>query len=408
MIRSRTCDCSFGQLPIASVKRRPGTTAACFLAHLQNEREILSSSSMNERCVAILGWRDEPTDAVEEYCQNLSHALPHHGIQLELYRVRWPEVGWTRALGELRRKAQESQAKWFLVQYTALGWSRRGFPSRVIRTIRAIKKGGKSCGVVFHDPSPYPGERLIDGLRRAIQLHTMKKIVDLADLNVLTIPPENISWIPKGRPNVVFIPVGANLPHPETAWDLESQRADRKPTVAVYSISDGALGGIEAKRVAVALRFATEQFGPVRLLVLGRNSEVRGRQLQEELSGSRVEIKIHGLLKADEVVRVLSGCDVLLFVRGPISSRRGSALAGIACGLPVVAWTGWETGPPVTEAGVMLCPENAEDAFGPALVQVLKDDALRATLREHSRRAQAQHFSWDRIAGKLAVVLHSR
>ena len=47
-------------------------------------------------------------------------------------------------------------------------------------------------------------------------------------------------------------------------------------------------------------------------------------------------------LTAEEIVRKLGASDVMLFARGPISTRRGSALAGIAC-------EGWETAPPITE-----------------------------------------------------------
>lgn len=105
---------------------------------------------MNERCVAVLGWRDEPTDAVEEYCQYLSRALAAHGMQLELIRVPWPEIGWRRAVQDLREKTRDSRNTWFLLQYTALGWSRRGFPLRVLSVIRALKKNGGRCVVVFH------------------------------------------------------------------------------------------------------------------------------------------------------------------------------------------------------------------------------------------------------------------
>jgi len=83
---------------------------------------------------------------------------------------------------------------------------------------------------------------------------------------------------------------------------------------------------------------------------------------------------------------------VLLFAGGPISTRRGSALAGIACGLPVIAALGCETAAPITEAGVVLLPEDSDSEFGPALVRVLSDSAYRESLRERSRRAQQRYF----------------
>jgi hypothetical protein len=45
---------------------------------------------MNERrIIALLGRRDEPTDAVEEYCRYLAGALRDRGFAMELTRVPW-------------------------------------------------------------------------------------------------------------------------------------------------------------------------------------------------------------------------------------------------------------------------------------------------------------------------------
>lgn len=362
---------------------------------------------MTERCVAILGRRDEPTDAVEEYCQYLGGALSKQGIQLEIIRVRWHELGWNEGLKVLRREMKESQATWAAVQYTTLNWSRRGFPVRVLKVIRAAQGSGKRCAVVFHDAGPYGGQRLVDGVRRQVQLYTMRRMVQSADLTVLTIPREKVTWMPEDARRAVFIPVGANLPQPEAAWKAKRDNPE-KPAIAVYSVTGGAAEEKEVKRIEEAVRSASEKLGPIRLSVFGRNSEVGGKKLQERLAGSQVEVVVHGLLKGEEIVGEFGRSDVLLFVRGTISSRRGSALAGIACGLPVVAYEGQETAEPVTEAGAVLLPENSESELGPALVRVLQDDAFRAELRERSCRAQLKYFSWDVIAAKYATALRDR
>jgi len=354
--------------------------------------------------LAVLGRPDEPTDAVEEYCQYLSEALSTHGIHLESFRVRWNQLGWSRALGELREKAAEYEANWYLIQYTALAWSKRGFPLRILGFLRTLKKSGRHCAVVFHDPAPYSGTRMADKIRASVQLYVMRRVVKQASLSVFTIPIEKVWWLLKGRSNAVYIPVGANLPNPETAWDLEHKRKGRTPTVAVYSITGGASGQIEVKQIAAAIRYVCQQMGPVRLTVFGRNPDVPEERLREELSGSQAEVLVHGLLKAEEIVEMLSASDVLLFVRGFLSSRRGSAIAGIACGLPVVAREGWETGPPITDAGVVLVPPTSPDELGPALLRVLQDGGLRASLRERSRHAQSQYFSWDAIASKYVAA----
>lgn len=358
-----------------------------------------------EHCLAVLGQRDEPTDAVEEYCQYLAQGLLKHGIELTLLRLPWKERGWADAFRELQKKMRELQTKWVIVQYTALAWSRRGFPTRVTAMLKAIKDGGARCAVVFHDPVPYAGERLIDGVRGSVQLRVMKKIERAADLSVLTIPRETITWLPKGTGIVRFIPVGANLPHPESVWEARQDAQPRIPTIAVFSVNGGEAGEREVAQIVEAMRIVESQLGAVRLSVLGRNSELAGPKLKEQLKGTKVDVAVHGLLKAEEVERILGQSDVLLFVRGPISTRRGSALAGIACGLPVVAYEGWETAGPIREAGVVLVPRDSVKEVGAALVHVLEDEVYRRALQERNRQAQRQYFSWEAIGEAYVAAL---
>ena len=353
---------------------------------------------MTERWVALLGRKDRPTDGVEDYCCYLASALKEHGISLETRRVNWDEEGWRAGLREIHKIAQEQTDSWFLFQYTALGWSRRGFPLRVPRLIRLLKRHGARCAVVFHDPNPFSGSRVIDRLRRMLQIRAMRRAIRLADVSVLTIPPERISWIPRATGNAVFIPVGANLPSAEQAWRVQKDCTDSRATIGVFAISADVVGKGEVKLIAEAVRYTTEKTGKLRLVVLGKNSSEAGRLLQQELSGAQVQIIVHGILEAEEVPRVLGSCHAMLFTRGPISSRRGSAIAGIACGLPVIALEGSETASPVTEAGVVLLRTPTGDEFGRALVRVITDNAYRESLAERSRRAQERYFSWNSIA----------
>jgi glycosyltransferase involved in cell wall biosynthesis len=372
------------------------------------EEFLLDDSYNGMRCVAVLGQRNEAIDAVEEYCRYLGAALEKHAFSFEIVRVEWATKGWNRALRELRQRVGNERNIWVLLQYTALAWSRRGFSLRVPGVIKALKRNGVRCAVVFHDAEAYYGNRVIDRIRRAIQLRTMREAVRLADFSILTIPAEKIPWIDRNSRNVVFIPVGANLPSPEKAWTQEKDRAKNLPTVAVFSPSGNRAGAEEVNSIAETVRYAAERMGPLRLIVMGRNSEISGRQLSERLMGTSVQVTIHGLLPAEEIVQKLGASDVLLFTKGPISTRRGSAIAGIACGLPVIASEGWETGAPITEAGVVLVPENAKNEFGPALLRVLTNAAYRAKLSERSRQAQELYFSWSAIATQYAIELRTR
>ena len=120
-----------------------------------------------------------------------------------------------------------------------------------------------------------------------------------------------------------------------------------------------------------------------------------------------MEVSAPRVLPGEEVVRQMRSCDVLLFVRGGISSRRGSAIAGIACGLPIVAWEGAETAYPITEAGVVFADPKSQRGIGEALLRVLSDEEYRASLAERSQRAQERYFSWKAIAERYAEGLRS-
>ena len=111
---------------------------------------------MNLPVIALLGRKDEPTDAVEEYCRYLGAALHSYDIQLEIRRVPWEIHGWSDSLTALRLQAADWRDCWVLVQYTALAWSSRGFPQRFLRVLNILKSAGARIGIVFHDASPFP------------------------------------------------------------------------------------------------------------------------------------------------------------------------------------------------------------------------------------------------------------
>ena len=160
----------------------------------------------------------------------------------------------------------------------------------------------------------------------------------------------------------------------------------------------------ETQRILEAVRFAVKQFEKMRLVVLGRNAESAETRLREGLRDVPIEIQVLGVVAAEEVARLLRASDVLVFVRGPISSRRGSAIAGIACGLPVIACGSSETAPPITDAGVVLIAREDKAALGEALTRVT-DEGYRIALAERSRLAHQQFFAWPAIAARYAKFL---
>jgi hypothetical protein len=358
-----------------------------------------------QRVIALLGRPDAPTDAVEEYCRYLGKALLAEDFELIVERVRWSETGWPRATRTVRRLAQGWRGTWVLVQYTALAWSARGFPLRFPRVLATLKAAGALVGVVFHDVEPFQGKRVIDGLRRHAQLHVMHQSLSFCDAAVFTVPPEKISWIKRLPGKGCFIPVGANLPAVGDANSGRGVSADGILSVAVFGITGGESGRCEIENIVEAVRFAATRVGNLRLIVFGRNAQSAEAELAKRFRDSGVELHVLGVLPGEDVVGILSASDVLLFVRGPISTRRSSAIAGIACGLPVIAFEGPETAAPITEAGLAFFSPQRKRDLGDVLLRVLEDEHYRVSLAQRSLLAQRQYFSWHSIAARYAEFM---
>ena len=292
------------------------------------------------RVLALLGRRDEPTDAVEEYCRYLGGALRARGFEMEFARVPWADRGWSAALRDLRKKAGAWRGEWVLVQYTALAWSARGFPLKFLRVMSVLRKAGARVAVVFHDAEPYVGGRMVDDMRLRAQLHTMRRALHYADLAVFTVALHVISWLGNPPSKAVFIPVGANLPAIPFGSGKLADRGKGPLRVVVFGITGGETGRNESAHLVDAVRFAAARIGKLELHAFGRQANDFESALREGLQDVPVEVRVEGVLPAEQVVQALSSADVMLFVRGAISSRRGSAIAGIACGLPVIAYAG--------------------------------------------------------------------
>jgi hypothetical protein len=357
---------------------------------------------MNSDVVLLLGREDHPTDAVVEYCEYLSKAMGNRSLRSEIVRVAWNERGWTDAVDELRRNALDWRGRWVFLQYTALAWSERGFPRRVLRILRALREAGTRVGVVFHDVEPFAGTRAVDVLRRQVQLSVMRRMLQSSELAVFTVLLNAVSWT-KSAPNAAFIPVGANLS--ESSIEVESRRDSEVTRIAVYGITGGTAGSEECSEIANALRFATERGAKLELHAFGRGAAERETELREMLKDAPIALRFDGVLPADRVTSAMRDADACLFVRGPISTRRGSAIAGIACGKPVIAYRGQETAPPITEAGVVLIERGKPKELGEAVLRVATDHTFREELSARSAGAQEIFFSWRAIADRYIEAM---
>ena len=355
--------------------------------------------------IALLGRRDLPTDGVRDYCLQLSQAFARRGEHLDVAEVRWETQGWLRAVGQLWRESRAWKGKWVLFQYTSLMWSRRGFPWGALAVLGILRMRGTKLCTVFHDIRNDRAHGWKNRLRVTYQYQVMRRAYAWAARSVLTVPAKNVPWLPRHANRATFIPVGSNLP--ET--DLQNQNSGARSagilTVAVFGVTGGSRSCDESDDISYVIRQATSAVASLRLVVMGRGAAEAEATLRKDLDGSGVALNVLGVLPPEQIQRQLLMADVLLCVRGHISTRRGSAIAGIACGLPIVGYRGEETAFPITEAGVLLADPGNREGIAEALKRILCDAKFRDEMRKRSLAADQKYFSWDAIAEQFLLVL---
>jgi glycosyltransferase involved in cell wall biosynthesis len=344
-----------------------------------------------------------PTDGVEDYCTFLVQALARRRIRAEILRVEWAEQGWIRALRRLWKESADWRGRWVILQYTALSWSRRGFPLPALIVPWLLRRRAARCAVVFHDASVFASPRLRDRVRNTIQNWTMRRLFEKSERVILTVPPETLNWLPSDRSRADFIPIGANVPEYRGNRVFSAKQAPK--TIAVFSVTGGETRSQEVHDIALAIRRVKERIGAVRLEVFGRGAEEARESLERGLEGSGIDLGVRGVIPAEEITRALSAADVLLCVRGLITARRGTAIAGIACGLPVVGYGQPGSDPAIDAAGVRLAPWRDAAVLSDELVKILTDEKLWQELHRKNVRSQEQYFSWDAVAGRYVKLL---
>jgi glycosyltransferase involved in cell wall biosynthesis len=357
--------------------------------------------------IAFLGHRDSPTDGVQDYCTFLSEALARRGVELKIERLHWSEDGWLTALRNLWRRSADWRGQWVILQYTAFGWSRYGFPFGVVAAIAILRRRGAHCAIVFHDGTSYPSNSVVERCRSISQQWVVRQAYHMTECRIFTIPLDRVSRLKQLSDKAAFIPIGANVPSPSQFDQIATGSTERTPTVAVFGVTEPPNGQQEIETVAHVMRQVAASCEGVRLLVFGRGAEASEKPLRRALQGVPLILDVRGILEAKQASQVLTSSDALLFVRGQLSGRRGSALAGVACGLPVVGYFGSETAFPITEAGLELVHEGDREGLSRALIHILSDSQHSQRLRRRSFCAQENYFSWEKIARAFVGILEN-
>lgn len=361
---------------------------------------------MSKEIIFLLGRRDFPTDGVFDYCQLLGKQISTTDYNFQLIEIPWQNQGFFNSYGKLWQDSKSWNQSWVLLQYTNFSWAFKGFPLGFLIAILLLKFRGCKVGFICHERYDFPAQRLVDKFRRWFQFKTLQIAYYWCEKIILTLPPKVTPWLPKNPIKAKMIQVGSTVELLSNKIENNQFNFDGK-TVAIFGITGGNVEG-EVKTISYALKQAFQKVPNLRLLAVGRDTDLGKDLLAKELKETSIKISILGLISSSQIAEAFAASDVFLFVRGCLSTGRSSAIAGIASQLPMVAYAGAETAFPLTEAGVMLIPQGDKEKLAQALTQVLSDDSFREELKQRSIKAYHTYFTWEAIANKFINVLEEK
>lgn len=294
-----------------------------------------------------------------------------------------------------------------LVQYVphAFGWKAMNVPFCL--WLHARRRW--PVWVMFHEVAfpMRPGQPWRRNLLGRVHGHMARLLLRSAERVFLSIP----GWEPLLRglaggacPPMSWLPVPSNL---DARPDLEVTACVRKQLAsgadAVLIGSFGTYGPMVGELLAAVLPPLLERT-PGRVgLLLGRGGDGFARALEAERPALRGRLVAPGGLPDPELAAHLAACDLLIqpYPDG-VSSRRGSMMAGLSLGIPVVTTEGALTEPLWRDGGaVALTSVGRSPDLVAAAEELLAEPARRAALGRRGRDFYREHFAPERLIRRL-------
>jgi glycosyltransferase involved in cell wall biosynthesis len=282
------------------------------------------------------------------------------------------------------------------VQYvpTGLGW--RGMNVPLVRWLAARRD---EIWVQFHEValgwSWWRNPHL--HLTHAVQLWMAGVLARRADKIFISIEGWRRRLGAEG-PRAIGLPIPSNVPEDVSELSVAAARRELGPGPWIGHF--GTYGSLITRDLGPALSRIATTHPRARILLLGRGA----REFAATL-GLGPRVRAEADLPAEAIAARLCACDLLVqpYPDG-ISSRRTSAMAGLALGVPTVTTAGhltddiWRKG-----TAVDLVPVGKPDDLAQACLALLADPGRRRALGQAGAALYREHLSLERTLRALGV-----
>lgn len=311
------------------------------------------------------------------------------------------------ALFQIRALARTLQLELLNIQYQAAAYGL----SAPIHFLPSFCRSGQALKAVvtFHDlriPYLFPKA---GRLRPAAVTYLARSAAGV----IVTDPADEAELRRRGIARLAQIPIGSNIaPTPpagyaRAAWRARLGVGPDEMLLGYFGFLNESKGG--ATLIQALARLADGDV-PVKLVLIGDRTGSSdatniafGAQLDALMTRHQLADRIlrTGYVEAAEVSAHLLACDaVVLPYRDGVSFRRGSLMAALVHGCPIISTQPVIPLPEVRPGeNIWLVPPDAPEALAEAVLELRASPELRARLGKGAAALSAE-FAWDKIAAR--------
>jgi glycosyltransferase involved in cell wall biosynthesis len=334
--------------------------------------------------------RDVRTDALSDHSAKLAEALRAYGEVADETLSPWD------------RRLRSADA--VVVQYNPFSYGRWGFAPGLIAALWRLRLHRKRPRILLmvHEPYvPMTTWRLVlMGAWQRVQLRLIAAASDHVFCSTERFAEELRRW--RYSRHISHLPVASNFPDMRRFRDAERERLGVTDDCLVIAM----LGTGHPSRLPGHLEQAV-------LTVTGSRQGVTVLNLGDgatSLQGLPTGVRVHepGRQPAETVARKIASADLFLapFLDG-VSTRRGSVMAALQHGVPVVATDGFITDDLLRRRhdALHLVPVDGAEGFANATVELALDSDRREALGRAGRALYEECLDWPVIARTLIETL---
>ena len=350
-----------------------------------------------------LAERDDIDKPVKVFTRTGGEHTPWDGVEV----IPFFDRQRPRSFCELARHltADSPSPDWLILQYNPFGYGHRGFCPSVPRTLRLL---GRRCpnmkiAVMFHEiATQEKGWR--SAVMRVWQSVLARKLAYLANICFYSTEAYLKSWR-RTTELSRHLPAGSNLPDSL----LTREQARSALAIAPGTLVIGSFGTTHPSRqfhwMAEAARKLISQGRAICFVAVGTGAE----SIQSLFSG--IPFKAIESPIPSKAAAAIKAFDIFLspYTDG-ISTRRGSVIAALQHGIPVVTTETDETDGVFKDArdsALIAVPAGGDSAFVAAVSELASNEGKRLSIGKGGLALFEKTFRWNAIADQMLTALNN-